>query len=90
MNNEPEKTIRPSWQIVILMVAASIAWGLILYCLAWTGIIDWIKKVWTMHWDLELLELLYRYGCRSIYHISDFIFLFKRLPEISNSRKHLL
>ena len=28
------------------------------------------------------IRILYRYGCRSIYHISDFIFLFKRLPEI--------
>lgn len=45
MNNKPEKAVRPRWQIVILMVAASIAWGLILYCLDWT-----------MHWDLEPLE----------------------------------
>lgn len=41
MNNESEKAVRPKWQIVILMVAASIAWVGILCCLDWTGIIDW-------------------------------------------------
>ena len=41
MNNEPEKAVRPRWQIVILMVAASIAWRLILSYLAGTGLLNW-------------------------------------------------
>ncbi len=66
MNNESEKAVRPKWQIVILMVFASIAWVGILCCLDWTGIIDW---------DPEQLEYIIVAAVALFIYLILFLFL---------------